>query len=65
MRRANVAALAFQKPAQQWQYSVHKSLIGESPKTPQIKFLEKRNKQRLRSLKRPALLPSSSKKKKC
>lgn len=54
-RRANIAAVAFQSPAQKWQHNALKALTGRSPGTPHNKFLSRRLKCHIRRLNRRKL----------
>ncbi|GFW27395.1 uncharacterized protein TNCV_590881 [Trichonephila clavipes] len=45
-RRAKIAALAFQSPAQQWITNVNKVITGKSPKSSMQKFLTARRNER-------------------
>ncbi|GBO24680.1 hypothetical protein AVEN_149728-1 [Araneus ventricosus] len=51
-RRAKIAALAYQQPAQQWHKEVNKFVTGRSPTTPLRKFLSRRNNEHLKRIKR-------------
>lgn len=53
-RRANIAAVAFQNPAQKWQYNALNALTGKSPGTPH-KFISKRLKCHIKRLNRRKL----------
>lgn len=54
-RRANIAAVAFQNPAQKWQHNALKALTGRSPGTPHSKFIAKRLKCHIKRLNRRKL----------
>lgn len=62
--RANIAAVAYQNPRQQWQYEAHKELTGRSPGTPHQRFLARRLKSHIKRLNRKRLF-SPPRKKKC
>ncbi|GBM79707.1 hypothetical protein AVEN_138720-1 [Araneus ventricosus] len=51
-RRAKIAALAYQQPAQQWHKEVNKFVTGRSPTNPLRKFLSRRNNEHLKRIKR-------------
>ena len=41
-RRSNIAALAYQSGGQEWHRTVHKKLLGESPRTPMKRLIQRR-----------------------
>ncbi|XP_035222774.1 uncharacterized protein LOC118195559 [Stegodyphus dumicola] len=61
-RRASIAVMAYQNPAQQWQKNAQKAVTGSSPRTPTLKFLASRNKRHVKRLERRRLFDTEKKK---
>lgn len=61
-RRANIAAVAYQNPAQKWQHGALKALTGRSPGTPHKKFLNRRLKCHIRNLNKRKLFAPNKRK---
>lgn len=57
-RRANIAVVAFQNPAQKWQHSTYKALTGHSPGTPHQQFISRRVRRHIKRLNRKRLFSS-------
>ncbi|GFU48103.1 yqaJ domain-containing protein, partial [Trichonephila clavipes] len=67
-RRADIAALAFQSPAQQFHKKAYKIIAKKSPSTPLTKFISKRRNRYLKQIQRKKWFPNPQKikiKKKC
>ncbi|GFT39099.1 yqaJ domain-containing protein [Nephila pilipes] len=60
-RRANIAVLAFQNPAQQYHGKAYKMIANKSPSTPLNKFLLTRRNKYLKRLQRKKLFPNIKK----
>lgn len=54
-RRANIAVIAYQTPAQQWHKNVHSAIAKSSPRTPMRRFLESRQKRHVKRINRRKL----------
>lgn len=62
-RRADIAAVAYQNPAQKWQHQALKALTGRSPGTPHNKFVSRRLKCHIRRLNKRKLFAPIRRKK--
>ncbi|GFS58708.1 yqaJ domain-containing protein [Nephila pilipes] len=60
-RRANIAVLSFQNPAQQYHGKAYKMIANKSPRTPLNKFLLTRRNKYLKRLQRRKLFPNIKK----
>ncbi|GFY74325.1 yqaJ domain-containing protein [Trichonephila inaurata madagascariensis] len=60
-RRANIAVLAFQSPAQKFHEKAYKIIAKKSPSTPLTKFLSNQKKRYLKQIQRKKLFPNPKK----
>ncbi|GFV83235.1 yqaJ domain-containing protein [Trichonephila clavipes] len=60
-RRADIAVLAFQSPAQQFHEKAYKIIAKKSPSTPLTKFLSNRRNRYLKQIQRKKLFPNPKK----